>query len=204
MQPPRVPEALNDLFGFVHRADLPVLTQVAIAHAQFETIHPFDDGNGRVGRTLVHAMLRRSGVTHALTIPACRGSADRHLGYFRALSDYREGYLNPIIHQFVGASFRAIGNGRALVNDAGADLRRVGRTAERAAGLRSAPAAAPPAGISPAITVSSVETTTGRALSAAQHAVEQLENADILARTGGNRRNRVWIASDHRRARRLR
>ena len=191
----RVPEALNDLFGFVHRADLPVLTQVAIAHAQFETIHPFNDGNGRVGRTLVHAMLRRSGVTHALTIPVSAGLLTDTSGYFRALSDYREGYLDPIIHQFVGASFRAIGNGRALVDD----LERIyGEWGERLSARRGSAARRllPHLLNQPAITVSSVETATGVALSAAQHAVEQLENADILARTGGNRRNRVWIASD--------
>ncbi|MDQ5895910.1 MAG: hypothetical protein QG596_2171, partial [Actinomycetota bacterium] len=49
----RVPAALEDLIAFCDRVDLPPLLQIAIAHAQFETIHPFTDGNGRTGRALV-------------------------------------------------------------------------------------------------------------------------------------------------------
>jgi Fic family protein len=48
----RIAPAMADLVRFVARDDLPALTQAAIAHAQFETIHPFPDGNGRTGRTL--------------------------------------------------------------------------------------------------------------------------------------------------------
>src|SRR4051795_6021749 len=51
-----VPELIDDLMRFAGRTDLPVLAQAAIAHAQFETIHPFADGNGRTGRALIHAM----------------------------------------------------------------------------------------------------------------------------------------------------
>lgn len=54
----RVPAAMDDLVAFVGKADIPVLAQVAIAHVQFETIHPFPDGNGRAGRAIVQAMLR--------------------------------------------------------------------------------------------------------------------------------------------------
>jgi Fic family protein len=191
----RIPDALNDLVGFAHRADLPVLAQVAIAHAQFETIHPFNDGSGRVGRTLVHAMLRRSGATRTLTVPVSAGLLTDTSGYFQALSDYREGYLDPIIHQFVGASFRAIDNGRALVDD----LDRVyGEWGESLTARRGAAARRllPHLLNQPAITISSVETATGVALSAAQRAVEQLVSAGILTPTSTSRRNRVWIAQD--------
>lgn len=50
-----------------------MLARVSLPHAQFETIHPFSDGNGRTGRAIVHAMLRRSGVTHTLTVPGSAG-----------------------------------------------------------------------------------------------------------------------------------
>ena len=50
--------ATDDLDAFMRRADFPVLAQVAIAHAQFETIHPFPDGNGRTGRAIAQVMLR--------------------------------------------------------------------------------------------------------------------------------------------------
>lgn len=62
--PPHVvPEALSDLERFLHRSDdLPLLVRVGIAHAQFETIHPFLDGNGRVGRLLITFLLCEHGV----------------------------------------------------------------------------------------------------------------------------------------------
>src|SRR5690606_28552255 len=57
----RIPGAIGDLVRFVKRQDLPVLVQVAVAHAQFETIHPFPDGNGRPGRALALSLPRTRG-----------------------------------------------------------------------------------------------------------------------------------------------
>jgi Fic family protein len=66
--PPPVAEmhlALNDLEGFLHNpSELPALVHVGLAHAQFETIHPFMDGNGRVGRLLITFLLVHRGVLH--------------------------------------------------------------------------------------------------------------------------------------------
>jgi Fic family protein len=191
----RVPAALDDLIAFVGRVDLPVLVQVAIAHAQFETIHPFNDGNGRTGRTLVHAMLRHSGVTRTLTVPVSAGLLTDTSGYFQALTDFRQGYVEPIIHQFINASFRAIGNGRVLIDE----LEKVYEDWSEKLPARRGSAARrllPYLLNLPAVNVAHVETATGVALSAAQRAVEQLEEAGILTRTGGGRRNRVWIAQD--------
>lgn len=191
----RVPAALDDLIAFVHRVDLPVLVQVAIAHAQFETIHPFNDGNGRTGRTLVHAMLRHSSVTRTLTVPVSAGLLTDTAAYFQALSDYREGYVETIIGQFINAAFRAISNGRALVDD----LEQVyGEWSERLPTRHGSAARRmlPHLLNQPAVNVAHVEAVTGVALSAAQRSVEQLEDAEILKRTSGNQRNRVWIAQD--------
>ncbi|MCU0754561.1 MAG: Fic family protein [Xanthomonadales bacterium] len=55
--PHQVPEALSDLERFLHSGGLPPLVQVGLAHAQFETIHPFLDGNGRIGRLLISFLL---------------------------------------------------------------------------------------------------------------------------------------------------
>ncbi len=191
----RVPAALDDLIAYVHRVDLPVLVQVAIAHAQFETIHPFNDGNGRIGRTLVHAMLRHSGVTRTLTVPVSAGLLTDTSAYFQALTDYREGYVETIIRQFINASFRAIGNGRILVDD----LEQVYEGWSESLASRRGSAARrllPHLLNQPAVNIAYVETATGVALSAAQRAVEQLEEAGILKRAGGGQRNRAWIAQD--------
>lgn len=60
-----VPQALSDLERFLHRDDgLPPLVRIALAHVQFETIHPFLDGNGRCGRLLITFLLTECGVLH--------------------------------------------------------------------------------------------------------------------------------------------
>jgi Fic family protein len=57
--PERVPDLLDDLVTYVNRTDVDPVSQAAIAHAQFEVIHPFADGNGRVGRLLIAWVLVR-------------------------------------------------------------------------------------------------------------------------------------------------
>ena len=111
----RVPAAIDDLVLFIDRDDLPVLAQVAIAHAQFETIHPFPDGNGRTGRALLQAQLRNKRLTRNVTVPVSAGLLADATGYFDALDRYRQGDPLPIIDQFARASFVAIENGTQLV-----------------------------------------------------------------------------------------
>jgi Fic family protein len=60
---------LEDLCGFCNTADLPPVVQAALAHAQFETIHPFVDGNGRTGRAIIHLVLRRRGLAPRVVPP---------------------------------------------------------------------------------------------------------------------------------------
>ena len=110
----RVRPALDDLIEFVARDDLPVLTQAAIAHAQFETIHPFADGNGRTGRALVHALLRAKGVTTRVTVPVSGGLLQEKGNYFQALTDYRTGRLEPIVSAFARSTLRAVHHGRVM------------------------------------------------------------------------------------------
>jgi Fic family protein len=113
----RVAGLMDDLVTFARRTDLPALPQIAIAHAQFETVHPFPDGNGRTGRALVQAMLHRLGVTRNITVPVSAGLLRDTRGYFDALTAYRDGDIEPIIRAFAQASEEAIVNGRQLVAD---------------------------------------------------------------------------------------
>ncbi len=119
----RVPDAIDDLMKFIERDDLPVLAHAALAHAQFETIHPFTDGNGRTGRALVQAMLRHGQLTRNVTVPVSAGLLSDTQAYFDALMNFRLGNPSPIVTQFAQAGFRAVANGRKLVED----LRRIRR-----------------------------------------------------------------------------
>ncbi len=110
-----VPALMDDLIKFTARTDLPLLSQAAIAHAQFETIHPFADGNGRTGRALIHAMLRGHGLTRNVTVPVSAGLLVDTSNYFESLTAYREGNPASIVEQLAEASFAAIANGRQLV-----------------------------------------------------------------------------------------
>lgn len=191
----RVEAAMRDLVAFAERTDLPVLIQCAVAHAQFETIHPFNDGNGRVGRALVHTMLRHADVTRRLTVPVSAGLLADMTAYFAALTEYRAGHVEPIVGEFSQASFRAVTNGRRLVGD----LEQVhGEWSERLPARRGSAARRllPFLLSQPAVTMAQVEAVTGVALSAAQRAVEQLQDVGVLTQAGAGRRNRVWVADE--------
>lgn len=113
----RVKDLIEDLTSFAARWDIPSLTSVAITHAQFETIHPYTDGNGRAGRALAQSMLRFRGVTRNVAIPVSAGLLADVEGYHDALTAYRVGDPNPIVRAFAAASLRAVHNSRQLVDD---------------------------------------------------------------------------------------
>jgi Fic family protein len=87
--PEEVSALLDDLCVFVSRDDLPPVVQAAIAHVQFETIHPFYDGNGRVGRALIHVVLRRRGVAGRMLPPVSLVLAARANDYVKGLTSFR-------------------------------------------------------------------------------------------------------------------
>jgi Fic family protein len=80
---------LDDLLAYVNGDDHPALVQAAIAHAQFETIHPFTDGNGRTGRALIHVILRRRGLAPRFVPPVSLVLATWAHDYIAGLTAYR-------------------------------------------------------------------------------------------------------------------
>ena len=82
---------MDDLVDFINLDDIPAIAQAAIAHAQFETIHPFGDGNGRAGRCLIHVVLRRRKVTPIVVPPTSVVLATNARRYIAGLTDFREG-----------------------------------------------------------------------------------------------------------------
>src|SRR5665811_1961351 len=116
--PPELVEHLMvDLVAFSNSDTLPAVAQAAVAHAQFETIHPFVDGNGRTGRALIHLILRRRGLTVNSTVPVSAGLLADTDAYFDALTRYRSGEAESIISMISSATVRAVANGRELVSD---------------------------------------------------------------------------------------
>jgi Fic family protein len=190
-----VPSLMADLVAFGRRTDLPVLTQAALAHAQFETIHPFPDGNGRTGRALVHALLRRHRLTRSVTVPVSAGLLTDTGGYFAALMAYRAGDPAPIVQRFATASFLAIANARRLVDDLhairerwGAAIRtRRGATAWRVTDLLLR---------QPLVDAATIARELGVASGNAPRTVAPLVEAGILVESTGHSRNRVWQAPE--------
>jgi Fic family protein len=114
--PDEVEPLLEDLVAFLVRDDLPPVAQAAMAHAQFETIHPFIDGNGRVGRCLVHVALRRTGVAARFVPPVSIVLAARPTSYVAGLIDFREGRIAEWIESFANACRDAAVNAAALAD----------------------------------------------------------------------------------------
>src|SRR5262245_63467583 len=82
---------MPDLMEFCNQDDLPPVVQAALAHAQFETIHPFVDGNGRTGRALIHVVLRRRGLAPRFVPPISLVLATWARDYIAGLTAYRHG-----------------------------------------------------------------------------------------------------------------
>ena len=101
--PELVPALMADLFAFLDRDDLHPVAQAAIAHAQFESIHPFTDGNGRTGRALVAAVLRRRGCTRTVSAPVATVLVAERARYFGHLARYRSGIVDGWVRDLATA-----------------------------------------------------------------------------------------------------
>ncbi|HUE86984.1 MAG TPA: Fic family protein [Vicinamibacterales bacterium] len=88
--PEEVSGLLDDLCAAINDDTLPPIVQAALVHAQFETIHPFGDGNGRVGRALIHVVLRRRGVAHHYVPPISVFFARKRDRYIAGLMRFRD------------------------------------------------------------------------------------------------------------------
>lgn len=192
----RVPAAMKDLMAFVERTDIPVLAHAALAHAQFETIHPFTDGNGRTGRALLHAMSRHAGLTQRMTVPLSAGLLADVDSYFESLTQYRNGKPEAIVRRLIDAVFAALQNARALL----ADLQSVRSTWTGAVRARSDSAVWKAIDVvlaQPVIDVAYLAAALGVSTTSAQSAIDLLVSARLLAPfDASRRRNRVWQAND--------
>ena len=195
--PERVRALLDDLISFVNLLDLPAVAQAAIAHAQFETIHPFVDGNGRAGRCLVHVILRRRGLTPHLVPPISVVLANGARRYIAGLVDFREGRADDWIGAFADAvttAARSTERLRIRIQDL------LGELDARAGSPRADSVARKIILGLPTQLVLSAESAAklyGVTPTAARAALNRLEAAGVVVPTRvGRRRNREWISDE--------
>lgn len=189
-----VPSLMEDLSVFAHRSDLPLLAQIAITHAQFETIHPFVDGNGRTGRALVHGLLKRFGIVESSTVPISAGLLADTGKYFKALDRYREGDPLPIIAVFADASRTAISSGRKLAIELLAIQKRWGEVTLRAGS--TADSLRTFLFQQPVVNAARVSEALGVSVPSANRGIDQAVAAGILSAASSNRRNRIFVAQE--------
>lgn len=204
--PENVADLMADLCVFSNQDDLPAIAQAAIAHAQFETIHPFVDGNGRTGRVLIHLILRRRGLAVRVLPPVSLILATWAKDYITALTGFR--YRGPAtgkdardgtnrwIAQFAVACRRAVADAYGFEVRAqeiqAAWRQRLGSVRKNSAAdllLGALPGA-------PVITVNSAAALIGRTYPAANNAVGQLADAGVLRQVTIGKRNRAYEAPD--------
>jgi Fic family protein len=189
-----VPHLLEDLVAFMNRTDVPALMQAAVAHAQFETIHPFPDGNGRVGRCVIHALLARSGLANVL-VPVSSVFAAEPRGYVRGLTEYRQGELGLWVERFTDAVAIATGIVARIEADLGtliADWRgRLAGTRSDAADWRLIDALL----AQPVLNVAAATDVADVSFNAAEAALERLATCGVVTTVGG-RRHREWAATE--------
>lgn len=195
--PGEINRLLDDLCAFVNDVALPPLVQAAIAHAQFETIHPFEDGNGRTGRALVQVVLRRRGLTPAFVPPISVVLARDKDRYLNGLTLFREDLLADWIELFAAATAEAATLAARYAIRVG-DLQDEWRERLRHhSNPRSDAAAWSLISVLPAhpiITAPVAVAAVGRTKPAVANAIEQMEDAGILTRLSESARNRAWEA----------
>jgi Fic family protein len=196
--PGEVGPLLDDLCELTNGDDLPPLVQAAVVHAQFETIHPFLDGNGRTGRALIHVVLRRRGLAPSYVPPVSVVLARNKERYITGLTAYREGRMAQWMEIFAVACARAANLAESYLGQV-EELQEQWRARLRAEVSPRADAAAwsvidvLPG--HPVVTVPVAVAATGRSKPAVNQAMEQLTAAGVLEPVSASRRNRAWEAS---------
>jgi Fic family protein len=195
--PDRVPGLLDDLVRFVNRDDLPAVAQAAIAHAQFETIHPFGDGNGRTGRCLVHVIFRRRALTPLFVPPVSVVLAASARSYVAGLTDFREGRVDDWIGAFADAVSASASAARSVSEHIEALLTELMQRAgnPRADSVARRIIAGLPA--QPIVTADVAADRYHVTPTAARAALNRLQEQGVLVPTRvGRRRGREWISDE--------
>lgn len=187
---------LRDLCEFMNRDDLAPIPQAAIAHAQFELVHPFGDGNGRVGRCLIHILFRRRGVAPRYVPPLSLVLGANKDGYIAGLQAFRAGEADEWIAQFARAVETAAEHARTFSAEIAelqerwrAELGSVRRDAAVIGLIDLLPKY-------PIITAAVAEQEIGRSRPATINGLAELERIDALKRHRNQKKGDSWEARD--------
>jgi len=185
---------LADLVMFMNRQDLPITFQAAVAHAQFETIHPFADGNGRTGRCLIHVVYKRGRAADRFVPPVSLVLATEGDAYIRGLTSYREDRLQDWCADFALTVIRACRAARLLAQHLAALqttwLEQLGPARQDSSSRRLIAVVAG----QPILRVQHVVELLDVGTSAAHKALNELEAAGVLKQVTVGKRNRAWEA----------
>lgn len=197
--PEYVDPLLDDLCDAIDDDVLPPLLQAALVHAQFETIHPFENGNGRTGRALIHIVLRRRGIASAYVPPISVVLAKARDRYIQGLTAFREDAVESWVEHFAGAAASAARLASDYLEAVHALTERWRDQLRATAGrLRSDAAAWAIIDLLPAhpmITAPVAAAATGRSKPQIYEALKLLGAAEVLVPITRGRRNQVWEAS---------
>ena len=195
-----VPQKLAELELFFHNAELPLLITVGIVHSQFETIHPFLDGNGRVGRLLISFLLTERQILRKPVLYLShyfklhRKSYYDHLQAVREQGDW-EGWLKFFLRGVIEVSGEAAETARSILS-----LREKHRMAinERlGASVRNGHRLLEYLYENPVVSVNNVQDLTGTTYTAANKLVAQMVETGILHEITGQARNRKFMYRDY-------
>ena len=195
--PHLVLENMSDLERFLHRTtpSLPSLVRAALAHVQFETIHPFLDGNGRVGRLLITFLLCRDGVIRAPMLYLSLFFKQNRQRYYDLLDRVRlegdwEEWLDFFLEGVAQTADGAVSTARRLV-----DLFRGDREAIQGQGRKAGSALRVHQALKerPIASLPEVKRRTGLSYPAASAGMATLEQLDIASEITGRRRDRLFI-----------
>ncbi|UZR28060.1 Fic family protein [Methylococcus mesophilus] len=192
----QVAELLGDMERFIHEAapTLPPLVKIALVHAQFETIHPFLDGNGRIGRLLIAALLEHWGLLSEPLMYLSGYLKQHQAEYYRRLSNIRtggdwEGWVAFFLEGVATAANEAERGIVAIASLVAADRRR----------LLESPKAGPVAyrlfetlPMMPRFTIERVRQKLSTSFPTANAAVKVLEDLGIVTEMTGQKTNRSY------------
>lgn len=193
--PHRVTASMSDLEKFLHDPSAPpVLLRAALWHVQFETIHPFLDGNGRVGRLMVTLLLSAAGVLREPMLYLSLFLKQRRARYYELLDSVRregdwESWIAFFCEGVAAVSDDAVASARRLLDLAGQDreqLARLGRRAGSAATVQTALLK------TPVCTIPLLAKRTGLTLPTIAKALDVLLDRKMVSETTGKKRNRVY------------